>query len=260
MSSEQADFEAAPTPAIEHVPDETFPIATTVERPPFRGCLQQILAEGASYRTDEDAPVVYRGETSCRSCEQPTVTDTIGVSIPACPISGECEDFWLGRYPDEYTEPDSTAQYDRLGCANCAGQFALAYETDGVLAEVRRIGSCRVDQAGVTFKRFGTSALTMTKPLPLGDEIPEFDGAGSAADAATSSDRQYSVSSCVGDFLTEGVALGIPAAAGVYACPRSIDSGEHCSQTLRQNSDGTVTRADDNTDWSDTCILNRTTE
>lgn len=214
---------------------------------PLISCLRQILVETAAISVGDTEAT----EGGCLSCQNP-IENVGGISdVPGCPISGGCELSWAHQHPERYLNDEGQPIADKLGCANCAVHLGLSVH-NGQLS-VKKFGTCQVTKAGKEFRQTGLEQLLDAEVFRPEDGLEEFDGAGSIAD-----NSGQTALVCSGMYLaTHSSSQGV--SAGVYQCPLSDTTGEHCLQLLFVTPEGHVT-GDEGQEWSRDCLLRRSNQ
>lgn len=213
-------------------------------------CLRQIIQQDQAVR-------LWGRDTvggSCNACDNLPVVENGLVDVPGCHVSGQCEDFWVHRYSQEYIGDDGKPIAELLKCANCVVYIALKNsEEDGQL-RVETLGECRIVEAGIVFHLRGSEAFNEVRTHRPEDGLEEFDG----DDGQPFTDRvdQTWVASCTGLYLAARVISDSPPAPGTYVCPRSVVNGEHCNQLLTVDEEAEL-HGQDGKNWTEACLVNQ---
>lgn len=225
-----------------------------------------ILTGGGNEELDDSAPFVELEGEDCKSCSQPAATNGEIKTVPTCPSSGNCEQYWVDTFPQHYAETDDQGQVHlsslATACGNCAVKIELRLSDSGQPERGITRGECHVIAATQRYNDYGRTALNSTE-IPDIDKFEEFDGEGSERDERLSQGSQAATmqstdATCAGNFLSYGIDADMRPQVGMYECPRSILSGEHCLQKLVVTSSMELTTPDGQ-DWQTNCLFRNST-
>ncbi len=123
--------------------------------------------------------IVFNSVTAaCDLCKGGVRVDRSGtVKALGCIVSGCCELFWAGRYPEHYQEADGSLSVSELPCAglDCTAVVALS-EADGIVTPEVARGGCTVVSKGLGWRKRGEDAFTGAPTVKPEAGMPAFDG------------------------------------------------------------------------------------